>query len=183
VSLPLDFFGGCEARTVGLCRDGFYEKRAERQGVRCRCDQPSGHVGAHVCGWCKVPWRREARAAVDPGPPNPEMDIRDDIIEDLAMRRSDYLRRIRRAMVELYEKRATRMAVAYVTADDARRAFESWNPPEPEKLSRNFLGAVFKTSDWEPIGQYHSRTEGSHANRLVRWRLWAQAGIGGRGHG
>lgn len=98
-----------------------------------------------------------------------EIEKKERILATLAVVRKDYLERIRTEMVALYLKRSEEMGDPYVTADDARKVFESWEPPED--LSRNFLGATFKTKDWAPCGLYLSSTEGSHANRLLRWKL------------
>jgi hypothetical protein len=61
----------------------------------------------------------------------------------------------------------------WVSADDARELFEigvalgAYERP----ASMNFLGSLFKCSDWEWTGEFHkSATSGSHQNRLMKWR-------------
>ena len=110
--------------------------------------------------------------------PNPEAVERDRVLSDLAAARRGYLEEIREHLRELFEIRQRRYGVeAFVTADDARTFFESTrqpSPPGPDVLSRNFLGAVFKAAGWHTDGQtYHSKTKGSHANRLLRWHYEA----------
>lgn len=55
-----------------------------------------------------------------------------------------------------------------ISADDVRRRLEVLHPDiEPG----NWLGALFRGKEWQPVGFTKSRTPGSHANRLVLWRL------------
>lgn len=35
----------------------------------------------------------------------------------------------------------------------------------------DFMGSVFRGKEWVPEGWVKSKTPGSHANRLVSWRL------------
>ena len=97
----------------------------------------------------------------------PEEEARDRALE--AMEASE----LRQHYLEIIRKEMRRRAEAGLTAtpDDARAFFESLDPPPPELLSRNFLGCTFRTGEWEVVGTYRSRTAGSHANRLNRYRL------------
>ena len=92
---------------------------------------------------------------------------RDSILRVLAAVRKEYLRLIRYEMKRLAPMRG------YVTAEDAREFFESLEDvPSPNVLNRNFLGAVFKTTDWTTDGAtVCSSTEGRHGNRVFLWRL------------
>lgn len=109
-------------------------------------------------------------------PWNPEAAIRDRVLDDLNETKASLLAWLRRELKIIYRRRAADSAdgSAYVTADDARALLDN-DPrvPPAEVLNRNFLGSLFKGSDeWESIGDFHkSRTPGSHANLLRRWRL------------
>jgi hypothetical protein len=84
--------------------------------------------------------------------------------------RAAYLQRIRDKMRQVYRMKVDLYGEhgASVTPDDARRYFESMNPPAG--LSRNFLAAVWREPGWEIVGVYHSETRGSHGNKLNRYR-------------
>ena len=90
---------------------------------------------------------------------------RDEALAHLEETRADYLDRVRTAMRRWAEDGHP------ITPDDARDYFESLNPPGPERLSRNFLGCVFRGREWEVVGTYRSATPGSHGNRLNIYRL------------
>lgn len=91
----------------------------------------------------------------------------------LEMSNIDALRVIRTKLAVLY---GTRKAVsnvltpeAFVTADDARRVYDQLEN-RPRKTS--FLGAVFKSEEWEWTGQMvKSLRAGRHAGLLYCWRL------------
>jgi hypothetical protein len=106
-------------------------------------------------------------------PPWWEIEERDRVLERLAEARADYLNQIRWYVAMLYSARLPLHGDdAYVTSDDARTFFENMpDVPPPDVLSRNFLGAVFKTAEWETDGTtVMSVTPGRHANRVFRWR-------------
>lgn len=112
-----------------------------------------------------------------------EVAERDHALASLEERRGAYLKLIRAAMGRLYGERVYAVrhgigwwdrdgsaeAVAWVSADDARRYFEALNPPA--ELSRNFLGQVFREAGWValPGRRILSTTPGSHANELKCW--------------
>lgn len=84
--------------------------------------------------------------------------------------RSAYLDALDTEMIRLWRKRRMAGERAYVTADDARETFESWNPPPPDLLNRSFLAGLWQRAHWQTDGStIISRTEGSHGNRLLRW--------------
>lgn len=95
--------------------------------------------------------------------------------EVLAQRRRAYLVRLRGDMSKLYMARVAASVpgqLPYVSADDARETFERYDEvPTPQVLSRNFIGAVFRTKAWEPCGSIPSVTRGSHGRAVRRWRL------------
>lgn len=55
-----------------------------------------------------------------------------------------------------------------ISADDVRRRMEA---RFPDTVFGNWMGSVFRRSEWEPVGFTFSRTKGSHSNRLLTWRL------------
>lgn len=93
-------------------------------------------------------------------------------VEAAGLNRRDYIDRIRARMRELYRDRAVIVGMehARVTPDDARQAFEEMDPPAG--ISRNFLAFVFRSPEWEVVGQHVSTTGGSHGNKLnaYAWR-------------
>ena len=113
-----------------------------------------------------------------------EQAKRDAVLTGLEAQRRRFLEDLRRAMRLLLLER--REAVArtgswrteagtlerdvWVSADDVRRVFESWNPPAA--INRNFLGAVFR-GGWAALEHRRvlSTTPGSHANELKCWTL------------
>lgn len=109
---------------------------------------------------------------------NPEELVKARVLEDMNKLRRSLLDYLRRAMIDLYLRREASVGRenAYVTADDARLVLEAIpNLPPPERLNRNFMGALFRECDgFEPTGSYaKSRTPGSHANNLTCWRVRA----------
>ena len=87
--------------------------------------------------------------------------------------RAGWLIAIRAAMKQTWLERCKKYGPsAYVTADDARKVFEAIpDVPGPDRLSRNFLGAVFMPKRWVWTGGWtKSTTKGSHANPLKCWR-------------
>ena len=90
---------------------------------------------------------------------------RDEALDSLEQTRRIYLDRVRATM------RRWAGDGGAITPDDARDYFESLDPPGPERLSRNFLGCVFRGREWEVVGTYTSATPGSHGNRLNIYRL------------
>lgn len=104
---------------------------------------------------------------------NPEEVVRDQVLDQMeeSELRAYYLELIRERMRERWQWLSTvSPGEAFVTPDDARIYFERLCPPPPGELSRNFLGCVFRGEEWEFAGTYKSRTSGSHANRLNRYR-------------
>lgn len=100
--------------------------------------------------------------------PLSEREIGQQILDTLAEKpgRREYLDALDEAMIELACSRPSRQ----VRPDEARKVFESWNPPPPEELSRNFLGALWNRRHWQTDGTtYISETDGSHGNRLLIW--------------
>ena len=57
---------------------------------------------------------------------------------------------------------------APVSADDVRVEMSS---RFPDQTYGNWMGSVFRRSEWEPAGFTLSRTKGRHSNRLLTWRL------------
>ena len=101
----------------------------------------------------------------------PEEAARDRALEamEASELRAHYLEIIRREMKRRGE------AGLRCTPDYARVFFESLDPPPPELLSRNFLGCVFRSGEWQVVGTYQSSTPGSHANRLNIYALKKKA--------
>ncbi len=102
-----------------------------------------------------------------------EQQKKDQVMDMFEQKRKHWLTIIRLAMRQTWMERRAKYGIdAYVTADDARKVFEAIpDVPGPERLSRNFLGAVFAPKCWEFTGKYHkSETEGSHRNDLKCWR-------------
>lgn len=54
-----------------------------------------------------------------------------------------------------------------VSADDVRRVLKQRHP---DISPGNWLGSLFRGSEWAPAGFVKSETPGSHGNRLVLWR-------------
>lgn len=86
--------------------------------------------------------------------------------------RRAYLEALREEMRKLYRQRRMDPDVeeAAVCADDAREIFESWNPPSPENLSRNFLAGVWLPDCWQVVGRTRSNTPNSHGNEIKLYR-------------
>lgn len=104
-----------------------------------------------------------------------ERELGEAILDELEAERlrQDFLARLRTEMVDLYQERELAApGHGYVCADDARKLLESWpDVPPPEQLSRNFMGALFRGSEWIASGMVESATKGSHGRRIVSWRL------------
>lgn len=110
-------------------------------------------------------------------PREPECAKAVSILDDMAERRRDWLRRMRNALASIYQVRVTKYGEGdprcYVTADDARRLMEQhprvWDLPAG--ASPNLLGSLFRSAEWKAIDREHvSSTTGSHGNILTRWR-------------
>lgn len=86
--------------------------------------------------------------------------------------RRSYLDALDEEMKLLYCRRVREWPrPAYVTPDEARQKFESWDPPSSDDLSRNFLGALWLRGHWQKTGQtIHSETPNSHGNELDCWK-------------
>lgn len=109
------------------------------------------------------------------GPENVERVIAERVLDNLADRRKSLCEWLRVEMRLLYQRRLEKQGyeLAYVTADDARVLLDAApGVPGPDKLSRNFIGALFRgVKGWQPTGKIaRSRTPGSHANMLHCWR-------------
>lgn len=106
-------------------------------------------------------------------PRTEEWRVGDQILANMEMEelRSAYLKALRSEMHDLWQRRARDPAVEEPTvcADDARRIFESWDPPSSDRLDRNFLGQLFRTGNWRKVGYTRSRTDGSHGNLIAEW--------------
>lgn len=110
--------------------------------------------------------------------PEPELELRDRVLEDLAERRAHFVTVLRDRMAALYLERRhlARLAgedadAVYVTSTDVREEFESLpNIPPPDKLSRNFLGTIFRSDAWEACGVEPSTTPGRRGALIRRWR-------------
>lgn len=110
----------------------------------------------------------------DDAAPDPEVVIRDAVLDQFECTRAGILDWLRGRMQTLYRQRlaAQGFALAFVTADDARVILDT-DPrvPSPKDLNRNFLGKLFLAPGWTWTGQFRrSRTPGSHANLLRCWR-------------
>lgn len=99
-----------------------------------------------------------------------ELQAKDSALLTMEQKRKGWLTDVRDAMRRLAVHRCTHHGAGYyaVTPDDARTWFEGQKPPKD--MSRNFLGAVFRTSDWVCVGTYKSGTKGSHGNELKKYR-------------
>ena len=112
-------------------------------------------------------------------PENPERLVADGVLDQHNRYRASLLDWLRGHMRSLYAQRLQSQGrgLAFVTADDARRILDAdERVPGPDRLNRNFLGALFvKGAGWEATGEYtHSQTPGSHGNRLCCWRFNAE---------
>ncbi len=130
-------------------------------------------MSAHVKGTGSFAYRTYDADLFDA--PKSEPAKAADILDRMASERREWLRKIRAALAYLYLLREAKWGVvqaAYVTADDAQRLART--RPElalPAGASPNLFGAVFRTRAWVLIDRDHvSTTNGSHANRLGRWR-------------
>ena len=110
-------------------------------------------------------------------PPEPERTRAASILDDMAERRRDWLRRMRAVLVSLYFHRVAKWGeghpIAYVTADDAQRlAKERRDLALPAGASPNLFGSVFRAPGWVRSAHkdHQSSTNGSHGNDLYRWR-------------
>ena len=57
-----------------------------------------------------------------------------------------------------------------ISADDVRAAMTK-RYPHLMVGNLNWMGSVFRGSEWRAVGFVHSKTKGSHANRLCLWTL------------
>jgi hypothetical protein len=111
-------------------------------------------------------------------PDNPELVLRDAVLEALEGRYESLLGWLRPRMEKLYRQRLASQGreLARCTADDARAILDA-DPhvPADSRLCKNFMGQLFKDGRWESTGQViRSRTTGSHGNLLFCWRLKEQ---------
>lgn len=99
-----------------------------------------------------------------------ELQAKDSALLTMEQKRKGWLADVREAMRRLAVHRCTHHGAGYyaVTPDDARVWFEGQDPPSD--MSRNFLAAVFRGSDWVCVGTYKSGTKGSHGNELKKYR-------------
>lgn len=90
--------------------------------------------------------------------------------------RAYLLERARKYARGIWQGRAKRVGPeeATVCADDVRHYVEKVLEP-PDWVSRNCLGAVFRTGEWEAVGWTTSEWPGSHANPLRTWRYVGEA--------
>ena len=107
----------------------------------------------------------------------PEEEKADATLRDFERRDTAWLDALRDELRKLYAARVNRLgeAMAYVTADDARRMMD--RDPRlrpPAGTSNNALGALFRTQGWEKLGYTKSTTEGSHGNLIAQW-AWQEA--------
>lgn len=112
-----------------------------------------------------------------------EEELRREIRRRMRSERRAWLERMQAELALVYGHRVISWhpAEAYVTADDARALMRTY-PHRfalPGGATTNTLGALFSGRDWEPldvdeqgrsIAMHVSTTDGSHGNRLVRWR-------------
>ena len=102
-----------------------------------------------------------------------EVEKAQQVLDGFEYSRGEYLDMIRAGLRIVWKHRFDEVGHdAYVTADDARAIFEAIpNVPGPKRLSRNFLGQVFRTDEWEWTDQYvKSKTPGLHGNPIKCWR-------------
>jgi hypothetical protein len=109
----------------------------------------------------------------------PETDKRDRGMALAADTNAEILDWLRVQLVRLYKlNRVVEPGEAFVTADDARKYLEdaiAAGKFERPNGSLNFLGSLFKAPGWETTGGFvKSRTRGSHANRLLKWKWTGQ---------
>lgn len=107
-------------------------------------------------------------------PINPEIDVRNRVLEAMEANYKPLLDWLRDRMQRLYLDRLCHQGreLAFVTADDARLILDT-DPqiPGPDRLCRNFLGQLFRAPGWSTTGQIRrSSTPGSHGNLLMCWR-------------
>jgi hypothetical protein len=104
---------------------------------------------------------------------NPELQARDFGIAKAAASNAEILDWLRGRMIELFRVRfAANPHTAFVTADDARRAFEMGVQSKifDRPNCMNFMGHLFRKG-WRKTGNtIKSETRGSHGNELDCWR-------------
>ena len=90
------------------------------------------------------------------------------------------LRDLYKRRVELHQRASAaerRVVEPFVTADDAARYFEEWMASNPgHRISRAFLGAVFREEGWVPLTKHpdHPSTQPkNHGRLLLRWTYHA----------
>jgi hypothetical protein len=93
--------------------------------------------------------------------------LRDDALGLLESSRATIIRRLRHAMIRLYEKRALRRTLPFVNGDDATRWLDKHRCNKDYRL----IGAVFRPkSGWKPIGYRNSRLKRRHARPVQCWQ-------------
>lgn len=112
-----------------------------------------------------------------------EEEFRREVHRRMRDERRAWIERMQAELALVYEHRVISWypAEAYVTADDARSLMRAY-PHRfalPAGATTNTLGALFSGRDWAPLDRdesgrsialHVSTTEGSHGNRLIRWR-------------
>ena len=104
-----------------------------------------------------------------------ELTERDRILDNLEERRAEWVTKLRELMRNLYSARLVVRGWpapdVYVTTDDARKLFESWDVPSADEVSRNFMGALFRgEKGWKAVGFVNSTVAGSHGNLIRKWQ-------------
>jgi hypothetical protein len=96
------------------------------------------------------------------------------VLQQLQLSNADALKHIREELADLYRARVDRQSysavdISFVTADDARRAY---NRLQGRPLKTAFLGAVFKSAEWEWTGRMVKSARASrHSGLLYCWKL------------
>lgn len=91
-----------------------------------------------------------------------ELRARDEALESHESNHGDRLEECRAHLRML-----CRSGRPWVCADDVRPLVREMTAPGE---SLNWVGAVFRTDEWEPVGFTRSKVEGSHGNLLRTWR-------------
>ncbi len=95
---------------------------------------------------------------------NPELEAWKDIARMFEDARGPWLERARAVAREIAKKRGT------VSADDLRNLMREHPELAPEG-TKNVMGGLFRSRDFVWVGWRHSRTPGSHGNRIGVYAL------------